>query len=160
MKLLSPTGDLWVRGSDPIAPDGGAFGATRAKWVKKGGRRVRVEYPHKGTDLVGNPWITPLINPHRGEVTKIGIAYPREFRFHSLHIEFGHGGIHYKVVLLYVWPFCQVGDTVKQGTDIALLEDLRIRYPKVTPHVHMEVFRDGKRVDPMDYLVESFRCQT
>lgn len=147
--MLSPTGELTVRGPDAIAPDGGAFGATRAKWKVREGRRVRVPYSHTGLDLTVEPW-GAIIAPRLGTSKRIGIAYPNEFRYHSLLLDLGT----WEMKILYVWPYCSKGKTIHRGEVIGLAEDLTKRYPGVTNHVHVMIRRKGTRrwTDPLPLL--------
>lgn len=146
--MLSPTRSLAVRGSDPVARSGGLFGASRLKTKADGSTRP---YKHDGLDLTTIAWEW-LYGVHKANIEKIGIAYPREYRFHSLHMSFRIGNDDYWVVLLYVWPTVQVGQTVLRGQVIALAEDLTVRYKRVKNHTHMIVKKNGRKVDPLPLL--------
>jgi hypothetical protein len=151
--ILSPTGVLTIRGPDPIAPDGGAFGATRAKWVTKNGVRVREEYEHKGTDWVRAIW-SPMYAPtDRAKIRRVGYAYMRtktqvDPRFHVIVIEWDEWSIKY----LYVWPRFLAGRILKRGEVFGFMEDLTSKYENVTPHVHTEARYQGVLVDPASIM--------
>ncbi len=137
--FLSPTRSLSVRGPDPVARSGGAYGASRIQG--------RTAYKHRGVDLVCDPW-SDIVAPEQGFLWRIGLAYGREYRFHSLVVDLGI----YEMKILYSWPIRNTGDQLQRGDALAIVEDLRIRYKEVTPHIHVEIRKDGKLVDPMPLL--------
>jgi hypothetical protein len=141
--MMSPTGVLLVRGPDIWASGGGAFGASRSQ-----GDRI---YQHQGADLMVPPW-RQIYAPADCLVKRIGIAYAGEFRFHSLLLRWQDPVGELEMKILYVWPTVNVGDHLRARIRCGVAEDLNVRYPDITNHVHVEVRRDGMLIDPLPML--------
>lgn len=98
---------------------------------------------HDGVDLAGRAG-TEVVAVASGVVTWAGDrwGYGR-----LVEINHGNGYVtrygHNREVLV------EVGDTVKQGQKVALMGSTG---RSTGPHVHFEVLRDGRTVDPMKYL--------
>lgn len=120
-----------VRGLDRHGS--GAWGASR-----DGGRRT-----HKGVDYAFWPGST-LLSPVTGEVTKLGYAYGDDLRWR--YVEITDGPRRYR--FFYAQPIIAVGATVFEGDRLGVVQDLRERYPGITPHVHVSMWRDEHRVNP------------
>jgi len=140
VRLYSPTG-RGVRGVDEWGS--GAFGASRDGGVRR----------HAGTDFVATP-DQVVTAPCGGVVTRRVRCYADTPRWQGLEIDAGWG----LVKLLYVEPRVAPGVRVSAGEPIGVAQDLRARYPGITPHVHLEVALgavgavDG-RVNPLLWLV-------
>lgn len=52
-----------------------------------------------------------------------------------------------------------VGKTVEQGEAIGTAQDLTIKYPGITNHVHFEITLNGEQVDPSRFLQEEALCK-
>ena len=70
----------------------------------------------------------------------------------------GDDGAHLSVRLLHLDPCDQPGTvrSVREGERIGAVADLEERYPGITPHVHLELYRiqDGKtlKLDPTNII--------
>ncbi len=98
---------------------------------------------HKGVDFAGKAG-SDVVAVAAGVVTWAG----RRFGYGQL-VEINHGngyttryGHNQKIKV-------QVGDAVKKGQALALMGSTG---RSTGPHVHFEVLRDGKPVDPMQYI--------
>jgi len=142
--MLSPTKSIDVRGSDPIALSGGAFGASR---IRKG-----KPYKHRGVDLVAHPW-KHLVVPEDCNIVRIGIAYPNDLRFHSIVLATEL----YEIKILYAWPYFLAGDPLVRGEVFAVAEDLSQKYAEVTNHIHFQLRRRLQKqwIDPTPHLEEA-----
>jgi murein DD-endopeptidase MepM/ murein hydrolase activator NlpD len=129
--FINPTGGQ-PRGHDAFG--NGQFGASR-----DGGDRH-----HEGVDYVDTPG-QDIVAPISGYVTKIGYAYDnnRDLKF----VEITNPALGYTSRALYVAPTVQEGQTVQLGEVIGKAESLQSRYAGITNHVHLEVMRQGRRVD-------------
>jgi len=122
-----------IRGHDQWGD--GAFHASR-----DGGSRK-----HEGIDLAVWPG-TPVLAPFACKVIREAIPYANDPRFSGLLLGLGDG---LELKLLYVEPVRElIGRDVAFGTRIGRVQDLRDKYREITPHVHVELWRDGTRIDP------------
>jgi murein DD-endopeptidase MepM/ murein hydrolase activator NlpD len=121
--------DLWGSGE---------YGAARST-----GKRKRI---HAGADYVAYPG--QLVRaPIAGEVTKIGFAYKndRTLRF----VEITNRETRRTVRVLYVKPSVQEGQTLAATDPIGGAQNLNMRYPGITNHVHVELMdARGRHQDP------------
>ncbi|MCE2747167.1 MAG: M23 family metallopeptidase [Burkholderiales bacterium] len=66
----------------------------------------------------------------------------------------------YIVKLFYVDPTKGiVGKTVKQGELIGTAQDLTIKYPGITNHIHFEITFKGNQIDPSRFLEQEESCK-
>jgi murein DD-endopeptidase MepM/ murein hydrolase activator NlpD len=101
---------------------------------------------HRGVDLAANRG-TPIVAPATGIVKSVGwrLGY-------GLTVEMEHSG---NVVTLFAHcdkALVKPGDRVNAGTVIARVGSSGLA---TGPHVHFEVHRSGRSVDPIRFLAES-----
>lgn len=127
-----------IRGYDKWGS--GHYGAPR-------GRRK-----HRGCDYVDH--VNEAVSAFEaGEVTKIGFPYnqrsakKRNFRLVELRIS---PAIVHRY--FYVESLVQVGDMVEKGQILGWAQDLDAVYPGITQHVHFEVKKNGRHINPVEYL--------
>ena len=120
-KPFSPiVDDQLIRGND--AHGSGAFGASRNDKV------------HQGLDVVVRPGQT-IKSPITGKVVRHSFPYPdRSFTGYHLSND------KYLVKLWYLAPTLQEGQTITAGQTVGFAQNIALRYPGITPHVHMEVW--------------------
>jgi murein DD-endopeptidase MepM/ murein hydrolase activator NlpD len=103
---------------------------------------------HRGIDIVA-PANTEILAPADGVVSRTG-RFPQLGR--SLDIAHGYGYVtryaHMNKILV------KSGDRVRRGDTIGLVGSTG---RSTGPHLHYEVFRDGRRVNPWKYLGHSGR---
>jgi murein DD-endopeptidase MepM/ murein hydrolase activator NlpD len=129
--FANPTGGE-PRGHDRFGD--GEFGSSR-----DGGSRR-----HEGVDYVARPG-QDVTAPISGYVTKIGRAYENDRRL--TFVEITNPALGYVARAFYVAPEVHEGDAVQLGQPIGLAENLQRRYRGITDHVHLELIRDGRRID-------------
>nr|WP_322624491.1 M23 family metallopeptidase [uncultured Flavobacterium sp.] len=122
---------MQIRGTDNYGS--GAFSASR-----DGGTRS-----HNGIDLVTQTG-DPIYSPISGTVIRIAIPYANDSRYKGLLIEGGG----YSVKLFYIVPTIAIGSTVKAGQQVGIAQDLTVKYPGITNHVHLEVYHNGELINP------------
>ena len=115
----------------------GHFGASR------GDRK------HNGLDIVELPG-DPVFCFNRGIVTKIGYPYANDLSFR--YVEITDAGVRWRY--FYCEPIVNVGDEVEAYTQIGTAQGLGERYPGITPHVHLEIIKDGEYIDPKPLISE------
>ena len=69
-------------------------------------------------------------------------------------VEINHGGGYSTRYAHNTENLVKVGDIVRKGQDIALMGSSG---RSTGPHVHFEVFKDGRAVDPAKYIYRSHR---
>lgn len=117
--MISPTGKD-IRISDKHGM--GRYGASRGK------KR------HRGADYICEPGQS-VLSPIAGIVRREARPY-REGPYGGLVIE----NQFVAVKMFYLKPdLSLIGVSVKQGQEIGKAQDLRDKYPGITPHIHMEI---------------------
>lgn len=136
--LMRPTKEGIVR-NDPLGL--GHYGAPR-KMTSSTGRVVR--YLHKGTDYVVTPG-DPVFSPVTGKIIRLARPYPSH-EYSGVLIESKAA----EIKLFYLTPYAHlVGSVVQQGETIGEAEDISLKYPGVTPHIHLEIVSfDPERLMP------------
>ncbi len=128
---------ILIRGRDQWGD--GAYHASR-----DGGGRL-----HEGIDLAVWPG-TPVLAPFSCKVIREAIPYPNDPRYSGLLLGLGDG---LELKLLYVDPVRElIGQDVAFATRLGRVQDLRDKYQGITPHVHVELWRGGKRIDPSEVV--------
>jgi murein DD-endopeptidase MepM/ murein hydrolase activator NlpD len=112
----------------------GWFGAVR----DHGGRK------HEGGDYVAAPG-QDVIAPITGVVTKIGYAYAGDtYRY----VEIVNPETQFEARVFYVQPTVKVGQAVTLGEQVGDAASLQRRYAGITDHVHLEILKAGRHLDP------------
>ena len=120
----------------------GAFGSER----DAGGRR------HEGVDFDAAAG-QAIDAPMSGFVSKIGLAYPGDQRFH--YIQITNPALHYEARVFYVDPAVHEGEAIHIGQAIGRDHSLQARYRGITNHVHLEIERiGGRKLDPTRFIAE------
>ncbi len=122
----------------------GHFGASRDNGKRK----------HKGIDIIALP-DHPVMSPVEGKIERIGDPYG-DGKYKIIWIKTKNSD---EVGLFYVRPsdpsgkpIVNPGDTVKPGQVIGSMQDLKKRFPNMDNHVHFEVKKGGKAIDPTPWL--------
>jgi len=102
-----------------------------------------LEAPHEGIDLAAPPG-TPILAAASGIV-----SYADEGGSYGMLVEITHGGGYVTRYAHNASILVQPGETVRRGDTIALLGSTG---RSTGPHLHFEVLRDGRPLDPLQYL--------
>lgn len=107
---------------------------------RAGGRRK-----HKGVD-----WLVPVgatvLSVVSGRVTKLGYPYADDLSYRYVEVT-DPGGSRYRVY--YIEPLVALNEAVYANrTPIGVAQDLGQRYPGIPNHVHSEIKRGSRHVDP------------
>jgi len=119
------------RGSDTFGS--GRFGASR------GGRK------HQGLDieaLRGQQVFAPI----PGIITREAVPYANDLRYKGVLLEGSGAWSGYTVKIFYV-DGIKSGE-VASGELIGYVQNLQIKYPGITNHIHVEVRFKGRVIDP------------
>ena len=134
--IMPPARDVDQHGS-------GAFGASRG-WR-----------PHRGIDIAC--YAGSIVCAIRaGVVTKIGYPYDptktgnsRKAHFRYVQVTDDQGN---DVRYFYLESLVKTGDVIEPGQPIGNSQKLSAVYPGITDHIHFEVKKDGKHIDPTNIL--------
>ena len=91
-----------------------------------------------------------VYSPIKGKVTKLGYAYSDDLSFRYVEIK----GDSYLVRVFYIHPSVRLGEDVTEKTLIGVAQTLGERYKGITDHVHVEVRRGVKLLDPEQFFKE------
>lgn len=131
--LLMITARLPQRGVDEFGS--GHFGAPRGN------------HRHNGIDYEASHG-QEILAPASGVVSKIGYPYGDDLSFRYVEVTDGNGLRHR---VFYILPKVEIGMyVVSNVTVIGTAQDLGGRYPCITNHVHYEIIKDGKYLNPND----------
>lgn len=128
----------------PLRPRGddawgnGAFGADR------GGRS------HRGVDLLASAG-DPVFAPIDGDIVRRARPYDDDDELDGLLLRGTGAWAGMEIKLFYIEPARCVGPVVA-GDIIGRLQSLQRRYPGIPDHLHLEIIKDGRHVNPADWL--------
>lgn len=150
LRIIPPSRE--IRGVDAFGS--GAFGARRSRWTAGAQLNAKVEYEHKGTDFVVVPG-SYIPCPCTAWIVRVGKPYADDDRYQSIHLEADEDG-DWQLKVFYAALIYKGGlpFRVDSGVPFAEAQDLRWRYPGITPHVHLECRHRGALVDPATILME------
>lgn len=127
---------ICVRGHDEWGS--GEYGAPR-------GDRI-----HRGIDIVASPGET-ILCPFDAMFVRIAEPYDNDARFSGMLLRGTGEWAGYEAKLFYLMP--DEGLKVLQaGEKIGVAQDIALRYPGITTHVHLELWQDGNVIDPTPCL--------
>ncbi|MBT3422925.1 MAG: M23 family metallopeptidase [Bacteroidetes bacterium] len=125
-----------------IAGDG-HYGASRSNGTRK----------HAGVDLEVSPGQS-ILAPFKAKIIREAYPYASDLSYHGIYLQ-SLEDKNIKVKMFYLKKLAQLkpGDIIESGDPIALAENIASKYSKhMTPHIHVEVYQDNKRVNPENYL--------
>lgn len=99
---------------------------------------------HNAIDYAITPG-DPVRAPISGRIKRFGRPYFDDTRYTLVVIE-GEDALLLKV--FYITPSVQVGDFVRAGEIVGTAQDISLRYPGITPHLHCEAYVNGRRTNP------------
>ncbi len=136
--MISPTGVIEIRGQDCWG--NGAFARPR-------GSRL-----HQGVDFITSTSpASQIIFPFReGKIIRIARPYAKDKRYSGCLMEAFENGTDYIAKMFYFdCDLDLVGAYVGSGFPLGLSQDLTLRYPGITPHVHLQV---AEKDTPMNWF--------
>ena len=117
-----------------------------------GARRVRggIVYPHEGVDLAAYPDSAVLAHT-RMTVKRIGLpsSDPKKNGLRLIECEVD---AQTRVKFMYVFPTVRVGQRLKTGDRLGIVQDLNPFYEGITNHYHLEVIIEGVKINPRPWL--------
>jgi hypothetical protein len=105
----------------------------------------RIGHMHQGLDVKAAPGEV-IRSPITGTVTREAKPYAGDSRFKGVVVKGTGDWAGTEVKLFYVQGWLQ--GRVEKGQPLGNAQDLSLRYPDITNHVHIEVRQSGLLVDP------------
>lgn len=108
---------------------------------------------HLGIDVIANP-MQKILSPIDGNVIREAFPCKDDPSMRGILIRGTGNYIGWEVKLFYVLGL--FSGQVKAGSLIGHAQSLASKYPGITNHIHMEVFRSGAQVDPREPFAMCF----
>ena len=95
-----------------------------------------------------------VFSPFDGKLIRRAVPYKNDPRYEGVVIRGVEEWTGYEVKIFYVEGL--LSGEVKAGQEIGLVQDLTKKYPSITNHIHIEVRKNDKLMDPFDLWQMSF----
>lgn len=114
----------------------------------------RSGHVHQGVDLIVSPGQT-VSAPISGKITRIAYPYSGEWQWKGVEMEGDGEWSGFNIKIFYVDPFSNlIGARIERGFPIGTAQAISQKYgPAMKDHVHVELRRGGKVVNPTSYLI-------
>lgn len=119
-----------------------------------GGRIIDHSPFHTGVDVFSKPG-EKIYSMIVGKVIRIEGA--ENVNWHGIIIKGSDDDSNYTVRILGIKPLIDVEAKVNVRTVLGIAEDPGIDFPGIKPYLHFELYQDGKRIDPTQFVVERLR---
>lgn len=106
---------------------------------------------HEGVDLVAEAGTT-IMSGIVGTVSRHIRVYANDSRYTGIEIKGEGVNEGWTVKYFYVGQLTSVGTKVNQRSTIGKVQNIANKFSGITPHVHIELYIDGKQVDPTPYF--------
>ena len=107
---------------------------------------------HNGIDLIALPQRVFKL-PVNVQITKYGYPYSDDLTYRYVEfkiMEGKHQGLICRA--MYVSTKFSVGQTIDKNIGFGVVQDIAERYSGITPHIHFEARKDGKLIDPTQFV--------
>lgn len=121
----------------------GQYGASRDKGERK----------HNGIDII-TIVDEKIYCPFEADIIRQTFPYKGDNSYEGVVIRGKGEWLGYEAKIFYVTGLISGGVTA--GQHIAFAQDLTIKYPKITNHLHFEVKLNGQQLDPFEVWQMSF----
>lgn len=118
-----------------------------------GASRDKGERTHNGIDIITNVG-EEIYSPFEGAIIRQAFPYKGDNSFEGVVLQGTGNWTGYEAKIFYVVGLLSGG--VSKGQHIAHAQDLTIKYPAITNHLHFEVKLNGTLIDPFDIWQMSF----
>jgi murein DD-endopeptidase MepM/ murein hydrolase activator NlpD len=121
----------------------GQYGASRDKGTRT----------HNGIDIIASPR-EKVLSPFEGVIVRETVPYKNDPSYRGILIEGTGSWKGYSVKIFYAEGL--LSGQVRGGQEVAVVQDLQLKYPGITNHIHVEVRKNGILTDPFEIWQMSF----
>jgi murein DD-endopeptidase MepM/ murein hydrolase activator NlpD len=118
-----------------------------------GASRDRATRTHKGLDIITTAGET-IYAPFTGDIIREAVPYANDPSYRGLVIKGIDNWEGYEVKIFYVEGI--LSGRVNKGQNIGTAQNLKLKYPTITNHIHVEVKKFGVQLDPFEIWNMSF----
>ena len=125
-----------LRGEDTWGS--GAFGAPRAEKL------------HRGVDIVTTPGDV-ILSPVPATIVREAVPYDDDDRYSGVLLQGLPPWQAYTFKIFYMQQTAST-NTLKAGDKLGIAQDIGLRYPDITNHIHLEMWQDDGVINPTAWL--------
>lgn len=118
-----------------------------------GAQRNKGERTHNGLDIVVKSG-DKIYAPFRGTIIREAVPYKNDKSYRGIVVKGLGEWAGFEIKIFYTEGL--LSGEVKKGDVIGTAQDLTIKYPKITNHIHVEVTKNNQRIDPFEIWQMSF----
>jgi len=104
---------------------------------------------HRGIDLVVSPGEI-ILSPMDAVVVREAAPYEDDAAYRGLLLRGLGEWIGYELKMFYLVP--TAAGTLRAGDPLGLAQDISLKYPGITNHIHLELWHQGRTIDPTPFL--------
>jgi hypothetical protein len=119
-----------------------------------GGKKINHSPFHTGIDVFSKP-SEKVYSMIVGKVLRI--ESDEKSSWCGLTIKGNNDDVNYAVRILGINPITDVETKVDLQTAIGIAQDPSIDFPGIKPYLHIELYQDGKRIDPTNFIVSRLK---
>ncbi len=109
---------------------------------------------HKGLDIQTKTG-EKIYSPISAKIIRKSRPYKDDSRYSGLYLKGTGIWKGYEMKIFYLKPISTFGD-IRPGAIIGYAQDLTIKYPGITNHVHFQVKKNGAFINPFDLWQKCF----
>lgn len=121
----------------------GQYGASRDGGTRK----------HKGLDIIASV-NEKVYAPFNGVITREVVPYANDSSYKGIVIKGKGDWDGYEIKIFYVEGL--LSGNVQVGQEIGFVQNLTLKYPSITNHIHIEVKKQNTQMDPFEIWQYSF----
>lgn len=106
---------------------------------------------HQGIDLVTTIG-QPIYAGIHGRINRHLRVYSNDVRYTGLEIQGTDIHSAYKMKVFYLTQMLAVNTLVTPNSFIGMAQNIALKYPSITNHIHIELYQNGTRINPTSFL--------
>ena len=105
---------------------------------------------HRGVDPACYPG-SLVLSKMPGKITKFGYPYSDDLSYRYVQVT-TEDDLDFRYFYVEPNPDLAIGDIIRTGAVLGVVQDIGKRYPGITGHFHFEVKQGDDYLDPTDFL--------